>query len=157
MVFGKLIMKEKKDLVDTALKGFVIEKIAQYDLDKYVQAKSQTDITVNELVEILGDSIPKEDHFDTIRHLTHYILGLAGGLQGYSIIWSDDKSEEFLDNPAVSFNDRGYWDELRTHEQSSYVKTFEFAYDIFKQNILGKGPKQPQLTIIKTTLPKSDN
>lgn len=147
----------KKILVDNALKKFMSAKITEFDSTKRLQTEDQPDITVNDLVEILGETIPEEDHFETMRHLTHYVLAVASGLQGWSIVWEVDNSEEFLDNPHATFNREGKWDTLTTHEKSSYVKTFEFAHDIFNQMILGKEKKAPQLTITKSQLPKSDN
>ncbi len=164
----------KKTLIDTALKHFVIEKIEECNQEKRLSTGVQTEITLwdfekkrlyeaykdvslSETVRMLGDIIPKEDHFETLRHLTHYILNVAGTLQGPSIVWSVDNSVEFLGNSVVTFNDRGYWDALISHDQTSYVQTFEFAHSVFNEYILGKGPKQKQLVSSKKLLPKSDN
>lgn len=149
--------EEKKILLDNALKKFMCEKITEFDSTKSLKAEDQANITVNELAEILGKVIPEEDHFETMRHLTHYVLAVAGGIQGWSIVWEVDNSEEFLDNPHATFNAEGKWDTLTTHDQTSYIKTFEFVRDTMNQMILGKTKQAPQLTKEKQQLPKSDN
>ena len=146
----------KKQLIDSALKHFISAKITEFDSTKTLPDSAKEELSVNDLAEMLGTVIPQEDHFDTIRHLTHYVLAVASGLQGWTIVWDGDNSEEFLDNPLAKFNEAGYWDGLTTHEQTSYVQTFEFAHDILNQVILNKEKKQPALTYTKSQLLKGD-
>lgn len=144
-------------LMDSALKNYLSAKLTECDSTKCLHDKNKDDVTVNELVEMLGEAIPEKNHFDTLRFLTHYLLDVSAGLQGWSVLWEVDDSEEFIENPSASFNIEGKWDQITTHEKTSYVKTFEFVRDTMNQMILGKTKQAPQLTMTKKQLPKSDN
>lgn len=148
--------EEKKEMVDVDLKVYLATKIAEENPEKAKMLSDRKDVSVEELVELLGDLIPKEEHFDTMRHLTHFMLNIAGEMQGWSITWWDEQDVEFVDNPLVQFNESGKWESLTTHRDTSYVKTFKFVYDIYKNTFMEKAPKNRQLTMIPKQLPKGD-
>lgn len=150
-------IKGKGGLVEDGLKKYILEKISAFDNTKLLPEDKREEVSLDDLVEILGELIPQEEHFHTLRHLTHYLLNIAGTIQGYSIVWVGDNSQETLNNPLVTFDSDKHWDSLTTHEEESYVRTFEFAHEIFNNYILGKGLKTPQLVVTKKNLSKSDN
>lgn len=147
----------KKTIIDVALKNYLSEKIEEYDSTKCLPEDIKENVSVNDLVETLGEIIPQEEHMETIAHLTHYVLALASGLQRWSIIWEIDDSEEFLDNPLITFTENGNWDKLTTHEQTSYVKSFELAHKALNNMLSSNKKTKEQVTFVKRPILKSDN
>lgn len=135
----------KKQLVDTSLKTYLIEKISEINSTPAL-TDPENKISTEDLVDELGELISQENHFDTLRHLTHFILNIAGKMQSWSIVWYSEKDSSFIDNPLVVFNDNGKWESLTTHETQSYVQTFHQVYGAFKEVFMTK-TKSPQLTI----------
>lgn len=135
----------KKQLVDKNLKQYLIEKISKIN---EIPAFSDPDneISVEDLVTQLGESIPAERHFDTLRHLTHFIINIAGEMQGWSIIWYSAEDPKFIDNPLASFDQDGKWNSITTHKDHPYVQTFRQVYGIFKEKFMVKN-NNPQLTM----------
>ncbi|MFV0249496.1 MAG: hypothetical protein ACK5HP_00425 [Bacilli bacterium] len=44
--------------------------------------------------------------------------------------------EELIDCSLIEFDENGLWTNLKTHEKTDYVKTFNFVYDIFYNNFM---------------------
>lgn len=130
--FYNATVEEQKEMVEEGLKEYALEKIGQLDLVKGLNlSKKKDEVSLDELVTILGELIPKDKHFDTLRHLTHYILNAAGVMQGFSIVWMEEPNPELIEKPEVHFNE-GIWDKLVCHRETSYVQTFHFAHQTFK-------------------------
>ncbi|MBE6147171.1 MAG: hypothetical protein E7168_02425 [Firmicutes bacterium] len=131
-------LSKKKELIDLSLKEYVIEKIME--LNPSFSSLSNPDASVVELASILGNLVPVHDHFATLRHLTHYVLQVAGDLQGFSIIWFQENDEARKENSLIDFNDFGYWDKLVTYdeEEMNLVQIFTFVYTFFEQQFLEK-------------------
>lgn len=142
--------EEKKILVEGNLKNYVAGKIAEESTMKATELSNNPQVTLDELVIMLGDLIPKEEHFDTMRHLTHFILNIAGEMQGWSIVWYEEQEPEFIDNPLVKFNEAGKIESLTSHKETSYVQTFQFVHEIFKETFMTKKKVQKQLTLKDT-------
>lgn len=138
-------IEEQKQLVDETLKVYLIEKLSEIN-SKSISEEAKNEISVEDLVMHLGEVIPTANHFDTLRHLTHFILNIAGEMQSWSIVWYSEKDPSFIDNPLVTFNDNGKLESLSTHEAQSYVQTFQQVYGVFREVFMTKG-KMPQLTI----------
>lgn len=136
--------KEKKQLVDKNIKTYLIEKINEINETETFE-DTENAISVEELVTKLGELIPANSHFDTLRHLTHFILNIAGEMQNHSIVWYSESEPEFIDNPQVEFGISGKWESLITHEKYSYVQTFHQVYGVFKEVFMTKN-KATQLT-----------
>lgn len=149
--------EQKKKMVDASLKVYLANKIAEESTEKVLMLSSNPDISVDELVVLLGDLIPQEEHFDTMRHLTHFILNIAGEMQGWSIIWWEDQDAEFIDNPLVKFNEAGKWESLTTNKETSYIQTFQFVHEIYKDTFMEKAPKNKQLTLKDTNMVESND
>ena len=125
---------EQRDLVDKELKNYLKEKINELGYNP----KTNEDTTVNNLVDDLGKIIPKDQHFDTLRHLTHYVLSIAGVMQQREIIWYSQNDTSFVNCPVADLDEYGVWDNISTHKNDSYVDTFEFVYDVFTTKFMKK-------------------
>jgi len=124
----------QKRLVELELKKYIISKIHELDLN--IDVNNNMDIYF--LVDILGRMIPSSKHFDVIRHLTHYMLQIAGTMQGWEVIWFVEEDNSLIDKPLVSFNESDKWDKLITHQETDLVYSFKFTYDIFKNHFMEK-------------------
>jgi len=137
--FDNKNVDDKKELVDEELKNYVIEKISELGYSNAINSSHKNDVSLNDLVEVLGATIPFENHFDTLRHLTHFIINKAGEIQGRSIIWWSDNNPSCIGCPVATFDENGYWDNVSTHKTESYVNCFEFTYDVFVNQFMKKG------------------
>lgn len=147
----------KKSLVEGCLKTYLASKIAEESTEKALILSEKEEVSVDDLVEMLGDLIPEEEHFDTMRHLTHFMLNIAGEMQGWSITWWDEQDEQFIDNPLIKFNEEGKIDSLTTHKQSSYVQTFKFVHEVFTNSFMNEKNNNKQLTLKDTRKPESND
>ena len=140
---------EKKRLVNGCLKTYLAGKIAEESLSKAIEISNNKDISVTDLVVMLGDIIPEEQHFDTMRHLTHFMLNIAGEMQGWSITWWEEKDPEYIDSQLITFNEDGKVDSLTTHAKTPYVNTFQFVYEIFTSSFMMGKSENKQLTKVR--------
>lgn len=141
--------EDQKELVDKHLKEYLKDKLSEITSSQIKD--SNNEVSVEILVDELGEQIPNERHFDTIRHLTHFILNIAGEMQRWSIVWYGENSPEYIDNSLVKFNINGKWESLTTHNDESYVTTFKQVYGVFKEVFMSK-EKTPQLKIYSKQL-----
>jgi len=143
--FWEVDTDEKKELIDKELRQYIISKINE--TSPHILTESNKDLSTVELLEILGNEIPKEAHNMTLCHFTHYILNVASCLQYHGIIWKQDKDEELITLPRISFDENNLWDDLTTHEKTDYVKTFAFTYDIFQNNFMKENNNKKTLKL----------
>ena len=132
--YWNLDIEDKKKLIDETLKEYIIFKINE--INSSALCKTNKDMNTVELFELLSSLIPKEEHFETIRHFTHYILQISSNLQGWSIIWCGEEKDELVENPLVEFDIDGKWNKLITDDRTDLVKTFKFAYHIFMSEFM---------------------
>lgn len=142
--------EQKKKLVDASLMVYLTGKIVEEDISKAPLLSNDPTTSVDDLAIMLGDIIPKEEHFDTMRHLTHFILNIAGEMQGWSITWYEEKDIAYVDNPLLSFNEEGKIDSLTSHQETSYVQTFQFVHDVFTNSFMNGKTQNKQLTLKDT-------
>ena len=135
--FWEANTEAKKKLIDNELKKYIIDKIQELRGTTGIISEADKEYNVAELLEILAGLIPKEQHFDTLRHFTHYILQVAGTLQNWAISWWKE-DEESIQYPFVEFDENNFWQDLKTHKDTDYVKTFNFVYDIFNNAFMIK-------------------
>ena len=131
--YNELNINLKKELIERGLKEYTISKINAFCKDGYLSIDDN--MSLSDLIAILAGFIPKEQHFNTIRHYTHAILNIAGNLQGFSITWISDVNDP-IEEPIAKFNENGLWYELETHNTPDQVITFNFVYDVFKNNFM---------------------
>ena len=155
--FDNQTTEQKKRLVEGSLKGYVVGKIVRESTEKAIMLSENPQVSLDELVELLGELIPQEQHFDTMRHLTHFMLNIAGEMQGWSITWWDEQDEQYIDNPLIKFNEEGKIDSLTTHKPSSYVQTFKFVHDVFTNSFMNEKNQNKQLTLKDIRKPESNN
>lgn len=136
--FWQKDVEGKKSLIEQELKNYILFKIAEIDKSKSLVNSSLENVELIDLLEILASIIPKEKHFDTLRHFIHYILNVAGNLQNYSIIWWEEEDSKLENNPLIDFDENGIWNSLTTlnEEEHDYVKIFIFVYDVFKNKFM---------------------
>lgn len=132
--YWDLNMDDKKELIDKALKKYIIFKINE--INSNALRETNKEMSTIELFELLSSLISKEEHFDTIRHFTHYILQICSNLQGWSILWWGEEDDELVKNPLVEFDIDGKWNKLVTDNRTDLVKTFKFVYHIFKTEFM---------------------
>lgn len=140
--FWQASITEKKALVDKELKKYAISKLQELNLCHQFIGNEKASFSVGELINILANNIPKEQHFDTLRHFIHYILKVAESIQNWSITWWVEDNEELIETPFVEFNDNGLWDSLITHNDTDYVYIFNFIYDIFNNHFYVKNEQK---------------
>ena len=136
--FWDVSLAAKKKLIDNELKNYIITKIQALRNTSGLIGEGTQDYSVAELLAILAELIPKENHFDTLRHFTHYILKVAGNLQNSEIVWYSESDEELIQLPFIEFDENDLWKKLKTHEQTDCVQTFNFVYDIFNNTFMTK-------------------
>lgn len=154
--FNETNLEGKKALLESGLKKYMSNKITAIDSSKSIKEDDLEMLSVNDLATTLGELIPEEEHTDTIRHLTHYVLGVAGAIQGYSIVWWTEDEPAYIDSPLVEFTETGKWDSLKTHRNTSCVTAFELSYDVFKHTLMEKSKDTKQLVFTQKQLPKDD-
>lgn len=120
----------KKILFDEQLKKYLIEKISEISCN-ISKSGYLNKLTTEELVAILANYIPKNKHNDTLCHIIHAILGFAGNMQLRSIVWYEDRDENLINNPMITYDEEGRWNELKTHRNTDYIELFNKLYDNF--------------------------
>lgn len=142
--------EDQKELVDKHLKNYLLEKLSEATTSSTF-IDSTNEVPVETLVDELGKHIPEERYFDTMRHLTHFILNIAGEMQNWSIIWYGECNPEYIDNSLIKFNTNGKLESLTTHNDESYLTTFKQVYGVFKEVFMSK-EKTPQLKVYSKNL-----
>jgi len=148
--FWESNFKQKKKLLDDELKKYIISKLC---ILQNVPA-DLNDLNIDQLLTLLARKIPREEHFNTLRHFTHYILQIAGQLQGWSITWYGEYDQNLIADPVISFNENDLWDSLTTYakdDETDYVKVFNFVYDVFCNNFMVRKSQK------KLTMPVNNN
>jgi hypothetical protein len=139
-------IEEKKRLVDDELKKYIISKLQELDSIVLIEDKEKQELTVIELLQILANKIPKENHFNTIRHYTHFILKIASELQKWELSWSGPCGVDEYP-PIAEGNEFGKWNNLDTHEKTDLVTVFAFTYDIFQNHFMIKNREKGKFRI----------
>ena len=147
--FWKVDIEDKKRLIDKELKRYIILKIQQLG-NKMICNTDYQEMNVPDLFRVLAELIPKEDHFDTIRHFTHYILNVAGNLQGWSITWYVEDDELLIEKPLIEFDEENRWTELKTHNQTNYIVAFLATYSAFQNYFMCKDKTKSLQDIVES-------
>ena len=129
-------LETKKELITKAMTVFIITKIQEFPKSEIINLPNLEEQNISNLLQILADLIPKEEHPKTLNHFIHYLLINAGSLQGFEIIWLDDSKKEPSSLPAIEFGENSIWNFLTTHPNDDYVKTFIFVHYVFNTYFL---------------------
>lgn len=146
--FNEKDIEEQKQLVDKELKNYMLEKIDKLGIHGVLTSEHKDEVSTYQLAEVLATLIPANEHFETIRHLTHYVIGIVGALQCHSVTWWSSE-DDVLEQPEITFTEDGKLDDLNTHPQESYLKVFETVYDTFQNKFMKENVDSIQYTIIK--------
>ena len=128
----------KKQIITDSLKLYLLDKMHEMSATRSVKSIDLKKVTVEELIDMLGELVPEQHHFDTMRFITHYLTAVSSSLQGWEIVWPVEDNIALIDSPMATFNEQGKWDTITTHEKTSYTKTAQFAYEVFKDQVLVK-------------------
>lgn len=131
-------IEEKKLSIEQELKKYIILKMNEIDENISLFNYDVENENLIDLLQALANMIPKELHFETLRHFVHYLLNIASNLQGWSIIWYEEENKELKNNPVIDFNEDGKWNSLTTlaTEEDDYVKIFAFVNDVFQNQFM---------------------
>lgn len=135
----------KKHLVETGMKKYMIEKISEIDCQRKIPHSRVGEVSLHELAEILGEIIPEKMHNETMAYLTHYVLGVAGFMQGKFVQWDIEDDIAFVSCPLIETNQDGKWGRLVTHEKTPHLKTFDLALERLDQVMELKDKKDKEL------------
>jgi hypothetical protein len=144
--FWELNTEGKKNLIDSELKKYILSKL-ELNVTKNISEKNNEEVTVYDLINILANNIPKEEHLGTIDQFTHYILKMVGTLQGFDVIWWVEEEEYLIENPKIDIRSDGRWDQVITHKETDYVKSFSHVYYSFINGFMVKNNKSKEFSI----------
>ena len=119
-------IEEKKRLIDSELKKYIISKIQELNVE--LLENEINNLSVIELLHILALNIPLDQPHTILNHFIHYIIQVAGNLQNWTICWWVENDEKLITEPLIEFDKNGLWDNLKTHEQTDYIKIFGLVY-----------------------------
>lgn len=142
--FNRSSNETKKELIESGMKKYMIEKIGELSGRKYTTNINQDEVLLHDLAQTLEEMIPEERHDDTISQLTHYLLGITGFMQGYYITWYVEDDPALIDYPSIEYKEDGKLDKLVTHRKTSYVKTFDTALEVLDEVIERKNQRDRQ-------------
>lgn len=134
----------KKELIEAGMKKYMINKICDTNKGRKILYGKKQEASLHDLTEILAEIIPEETHAETLAYLTHYVLGVAGFMQGYYITWVVETDPTFINHPLAEKSQNGLWDKLITHRNTSYVKTFDLALENLSQVIEQKDKRDKE-------------
>ncbi|MEG1597054.1 MAG: hypothetical protein RR359_02115 [Bacilli bacterium] len=134
----------KKALINKELINFTLLKIRELELNRHI-SNEQSEVTLATLFNIINEELTtQEEKNEFFRHYTHYLINVAGNLQGMSITWWQENEDELIHQPLVEFNDSRMWDSVKTHAQTSPSQVTLYVLDIFN-NQFGKEENKEQL------------
>ena len=128
----------KKEIITDSLKLYLLDKMHEMSATRSVKSIDLKKVTVEELIDMLGELVPEQHHFDTMRFITHYLTAVSSSLQGWEIIWPVEDSLELIESPMVTFNEEGKWETITTHKNTPYAQVAKFAYQVFNEQLLVK-------------------
>ena len=132
----------KKQLIQEGLKKYLVGKVAEFDSTKTLPKHLESEVTVEELIDLLGEIIPQEDHEQKLSQITYYIKGMSGLLQGCHVTWWQETDESLITEPLIEFDSEGKWDSIKTHAKTPHTEIAKTAYTVFKNNLLKKTPNK---------------
>lgn len=128
-------IENQKIILDNELKKYISLKICEL-YNNVINPNDLEFLTTEELIQMLIKEIPSEMHNDILSNIIHAILNFAGNLQGYSVVWYEEKNMELINTPEIVFDKQGLWTELKTHKNTSYNKIFALVYNTFLSSVM---------------------
>lgn len=136
----------KKELLESGLKRYLSGKISEIDSSKSLSPLAQKEVTSQDLANCLATMIPEQNHKDTLKFLTHYVLGISSFLQGETIRWVESDDVEYLDTPSIEVREDGTWESIKTNPHTSYATTYGCVSDMLN-NVLFQKCKNQQYVL----------
>jgi len=133
--FDRETIENKKIILDNELKKYLSSKISEI-YQNVINFKDLSFLTTEELVRMLLQEIPQENHKDILINIIHAIINFSGNLQGYGVVWYEEKDLELIENPIVTFDEYGKWTEYKTHQNTNYYKAFQIVYNTFINDVM---------------------
>lgn len=133
--FWNVDINGKKELIDIELKNYMISKILELNSSVEFLNNLKDKLTPIDYLEILSKMVQKEEQGEILRHFIHYILNVIGSLQNHSVIWYQEDDESLIEKPTISFKNN-VLDELKTHQETNYLKIFSGIYKVFRNEFL---------------------
>ena len=140
--FATASFEEKKQLVDYGLKKYLALKINQLDRSKKLPEDKYSEVTVIDLVNLLGEMIPEDRHSQTLTHVVRYILDNASLLQGKKIKWKRENDIELADSTYFELNAHQQVIAMKTHIFPNFPQTIKFVYDVYQSPLVLEKGKQ---------------
>lgn len=138
-------LEEQLDVIDSKLREYILLKIHEAASSKDLDVSALGNESTPQLVQKLSSLIPKNEQPDTLAPFTHYILNLAGIIQGWSIVWWQENDENFIQFPFIEINEEGKWDSIKTHQKTDYAHVFGVVYNVFNERINSKDDEPKHL------------
>ena len=129
--FWSCDLNGQKKLIEIEMINFTKKKMKEYSLSKKNIAN---DNLIDLFLNINDQLSTKEQKEEFFNNYTHYILKVAGALQGCCIIWWQEADEELKEKPYIEFDQDDKWDSLKTHAETSPVNVTLFVLDIFNNH-----------------------
>ena len=114
----------QKELLELGFKSYIISKINILEPNLKT---INSNLSLIDLYLILSNLIPKENHFNTLRFFTHYLLSIISNLQNYEIIWLSEN----INNISITIDDFHKWNTLTSNDD--YINSFISLYYCFKE------------------------
>lgn len=140
--FYEVSTNEQKDLISEAFKNYIISKLNELGKGNLLSNNDINEISVSDLLSILSDAIPEKERYEVLRHFVHCLINICSNMQGFDILWWGEDDENLIENPIISFDDNGLLNELKTHDKTSYVKTFNLVYHTFMNEFMKDVPRK---------------
>lgn len=138
---------EKFQVLDEELKRFIAKKISV--CGHFVSDDEALETEVSELLTQLYEFCDKES--DVVYQVTHYILGIIYEIQGYSVIFCEERDEQLIDKPLLKLKGDTL-DEVVSHSDTAPVEVFKEVYAYLKNKLQGPVQKRVRLN---NNLPKN--
>lgn len=139
--YFELDNEHKKELVDKELYNYLYNKLSiLYNNSNEPVEKILKELCINsntmDLLTIINSIIPLTER-KSLCNITHFILAIAGSMQGCSITWYESDENEPYHIPNASFVN-SHWDKIYTHKKNSDLIILNFVYDVFMNHFIVK-------------------
>lgn len=133
--FDNETIEKKKNILDEELRKYLSLKLSEM----YYNAVKPEDLEIlstEELVKMLMNEIPFNQHNEALNPLIHAIINFSSNLQGYGIVWFEEKEESLIHTPEIIFDEQGRWTEFKTHKNTDYQIIFDTIYETFINKVM---------------------
>lgn len=127
--FNDQTVENKKQIFLETLKDYTFRKLLEFDFLVMIDQN----VTLRELLFMLGKVVPESEQVDFFNNFTHSILVISSGMQEFEIIWYGEDTNY---QSKVEYTEDNQWDTLRTAIDANPLEVVVFALDEFENNFL---------------------